>query len=141
MKVEIRTTIEVTVDRVRLDLPVHYDDEDMPFDFPFRENDKWRIEVDADTGRINNWPANRPDFDLYMKVTDGGSYYLVDEDGEVFAKLENDYVPHYLIPGEYGDYVELKIKGGVITNWKIYTSEFSENMQSPCWEILERSKA
>jgi hypothetical protein len=35
-----------------------------------------------------------------------------------YCSIEQNYVPHGLIPGEYGDYVSLKInEQGIITNW------------------------
>lgn len=53
-----------------------------------------------------------------MKVTDGGSYYLLDRDGLVLASREHEYVPG-CIPGSYGDYIEFNIDAdGVLTNWK-----------------------
>ena len=41
-----------------------------------------------------------------------------------------DYVPHGLVPGEWGDYVHLKIDAtGKITNWptKISLADFEED--------------
>lgn len=36
----------------------------------------------------------------------------------VLATLENEYVPNGIVPGEYGDYIDLKINAdGIITNW------------------------
>jgi hypothetical protein len=52
-----------------------------------------------------------------MKVNDSGTYILRDGSGDIIAERD-DYVPHGIIPGEYGDYVDLKINEvGKITNW------------------------
>ena len=106
----------VNIAYVRMVLPVDYGDEDMPEDFPLRDGDTWDATVDLETGRILNFPEDYPEFDLHMKVCDGGVYKLHDASHVVLATIE-DYVPS-LIPNEYGDYVTLKIAGGVITNWK-----------------------
>lgn len=71
-----------------------------------------------DTGQIAAWPENVPAIDLYAKPRDGGSYRLLGPDYKVIAAIEQDYVPNRCIPGDYGDYVDLKIDAtGKITNW------------------------
>lgn len=116
MKVEISKPQLVEVTHVRIFLPVKYDEDDMPNDFPFRKGESWAITVEADTGKIVGWPQGKT-ADLYMKVTDGGSYFLLGEDGKVIAALEQDYVPD-CIPGEYGDYIIFVIDAdGVIADW------------------------
>ena len=44
----------------------------------------------------------------------------------MIADIVQDYVPHGVVPGEYGDYVILKIDKGRIVNWpaKPDVSEF-----------------
>lgn len=117
MKFEVVTTTEVDVKFVVIDVPVKYDEEDMPNDFPFRSGDQWRIVVDIETGKIQGWPKGVIG-DLYMKVTDGGSYILQDAQNSELACIVEDYVPHGVVPGEYGDYIELDIdENGIITNW------------------------
>lgn len=106
----------VDVQTIEIILPVRYDDEDIPYDAPKRQGDVWRAEIDIDTGMIHNWPQGET-LDMYMKVNDSGTYILRDGDGSTIAK-HNDYVPHGIIPGEYGDYVHFKIDAtGKITNW------------------------
>ena len=117
MKTKIKVEKEVDVKRVRMDVAVRYDDEDMPYDFPFRTNDMWLVTIDIDSGQIVDWPKGIA-HDLYMKVTDNGSYYLMDDEGNTVASIEDNYVPNSLIPGEYGDYIDLKIdENGIIKNW------------------------
>jgi siroheme synthase len=70
--------------------------------------------------RENGWPQG-VEGRFYMKVVDEGTYTLINLQGDtrtVVACKQGDYVPHGVVPGEYGDYVHLKINGhGVITNW------------------------
>lgn len=117
MKAKIPTTIEVNITHVLVNLPVRYDEEDIPNDFPLREGKMWNAKIEIDTGKIEGWPQGRTG-EFYMKVVDMGSYYLLDENGAPVARIVANYVPHGVIPGESGDYVDFKIDGhGVITNW------------------------
>lgn len=114
MKIKIEK--EVNIRTIIVSLPVNYEEEDIPNDFPGRCGKNWTAAIDVDTGRIRSWPFGKSG-DLYMKVTDGGSYKLISDDGRLIAE-RNDYVPHGVIPGDYGDYVDLKINAdGTITNW------------------------
>ena len=113
-KVLIESEIEIT--HIEISVPVEYEEEDMPNDFPFRDGDTWKIRVNIDTGAIEGWPPERP-YDLHMKVIDGGTYTLFDNAKEV-GIIEENYVPHGVVPGEYGDYIILSInESGKITNW------------------------
>jgi len=57
-----------------------------------------------------------------LKVVDNGLYTLYDRLGQQIARYDG-YVPHSVIPGDYGDYVSLKIDAeGVITNWPLQPS-------------------
>lgn len=114
---------EVEVKYLRVHIPVRYDEEDIPKDFPLRvENDKdgydwWDATIDVDTAKILNWPQGVTG-EMFMKVCDEGSYFLLDEAGETIKEIIEDYVPNNLLPGEYGDYVSLVInEEGIITNW------------------------
>ncbi len=117
MKTTVMKPVELDIRSIVLDLPVRYDEDGMPLDFPHRDGDSWRIEVLIDSGQILNWPEG-VEHDLYMKVVDGGTYTLIDANGEEVGAIRENYVPHGVVPGEYGDYVNLKIGGnGVIKNW------------------------
>src|SRR5690606_20331282 len=96
--------VEINVAYVSIAASVRYDEEDMPKDFPGRDGDMWNVTVDIDTGQIQDWPGIPEEFKLHMKVCDCGSYYLLDENDNVLAKRENEYVPE-LIPGDFGDYI------------------------------------
>lgn len=118
MKATIPTTIEVEITHILVTLPVRYEEEDIPNDFPLRKGEVWSAKIEIDTGKIVGWPEGQAGEIEYMKVCDSGSYRLLDAQGCIVAKIETDYVPHGVIPGEYGDYVSLKInEHGVITNW------------------------
>ena len=53
-----------------------------------------------------------------MNVCDSGTYILYNAQEKEVARISRNYVPNDLIPGEYGDYIDLKInKEGFITNW------------------------
>jgi len=117
MKTTITVEKEIDIKKVLMNVAVRYEEEDMPNDFPFRKGDMWSILIDVDSGVIEDWPKGKA-AEVYMKVCDQGSYYLVDDKNELVASIEEDYVPNYLIPGEYGDYIDLKInEDGKITNW------------------------
>lgn len=115
MQVSIKKEVEVKF--VTVKVPVRYGEEDMPNDFPGRKGDIWEVTIELETGQILDWPGTEvTGFD--MKVVDEGSYFLLDESKEVVVSLINGYVPNELIPGEYGDYIELQIsETGKITNW------------------------
>lgn len=122
-----RGEVEMEAAAIRCVLNIEYGDEDMPTDFPHRKHETWDVTIDIETGQIRDWPNGHEPYDLYMKVTDGGSYYLLDKDGRQLAVLENEYVPD-CIPGEYGDYIDFKIDGsGRITNWSLDADDVVES--------------
>lgn len=116
MKQMVKIETEVEATEIRMDLAVRYNEDDIPNDFPGRDGDILTLRVEIDTGKIHDFPSNIRR-DVFMKVCDQGSYEIYSPEGESLAKIVNDYVPHGLVPGEFGDYVKFKIEGGVITNW------------------------
>ncbi len=126
MKTEVWKKVEVEVCFVRVFVPVRYEEEDMPNDFPFRKGDMWDITIDIDTGKIVDWPG--PAAHVEMKVTDGGSYYLLGPDKSVVKAIEQDYVPHGVAPGSYGDYIEMDIEeDGTITGYRPNLDDFFQD--------------
>src|SRR6266702_5546950 len=119
MKFTVTKPVELDIALVRISIPVRdepVEDGGMLPNFPFRRGNTWTATVAIDTGRIQLW-NERGTFWLFEKVVDQGTYELLDVDGDVLATIENDYVPNGVVPGQYGDYVDLKIVDGVITNW------------------------
>ncbi|MEH8048077.1 hypothetical protein [Gallibacterium anatis] len=115
MIIEIPTTKQVNIKYIKLVIPVRYDDEDIPYNFPLRDGDQWCGIIDLDTSKIENWPENHPE-KMNMKICDGGEYYLLDENKNVISSLINDYIPDCL-PNDYGDYIDLHIDAvGKVTN-------------------------
>ena len=123
MKATIMVEKEVDIRAVLIDISPRYigdnDDDDMPNDFPLLNEEKtaWVASVDIDTGEIAGWP-NGVARKMHVKVCDAGTYKLIDSEGNEIAAIVNDYVPNGVVPGSYGDYVELEInENGIITNW------------------------
>jgi len=109
--------IEIEIKWVDIEVAVRYGVEDMPQDFPFRVGDVWAVQVDIDTGIIKGWPQGYAG-EFYMKICDEGTYRLLATDGTEIASIEENYVPNALLPGQYGDYLEMKIDAtGKVTNW------------------------
>ena len=111
----------VEFDEVCIDVWSQHMD-DVPQHFPcLIGTERIKLNVNLMSGEILNWPKNNnTDYNLYIKVCDRGSYTIsgYDADGNfVNREIENDYVPNDIIPGEFGDYIDLKISNGIITNW------------------------
>lgn len=123
MKATIKVEKEVNIRTVLIDIAPRYigdaEDDDMPTDFPLLNAEKtaWVASVDIDTGAIAGWPQGDKR-NMHVKVCDAGTYRLIDSEGNEVAARVNDYVPNGVVPGSYGDYVELEIdENGIITNW------------------------
>lgn len=118
MKATIKEFVErdIEIAFIRLILPVNYEEEQIPNNFPMRIGDTWDATINLDTGSIVGW-GTHPACRLHLKVTDGGSYILLDSNLLTIAELDQEYVPHGMIPGSYGDYVDLQIsENGIVTN-------------------------
>jgi len=108
---------EIDFGFVGVSVAVRYGDENMPYDFPGRIDNMWHATIDIDQGEILRWPEGKSG-EFEMKVCDQGEYRLLDRKLNLIKRLQDSYVPNTLIPGEYGDYINLKINEfGVITNW------------------------
>jgi hypothetical protein len=58
MKAIVKVEKEITITHIMITLPVRYQEEDIPNDFPMRYGDVWEATVEIDTGRILSWPDN-----------------------------------------------------------------------------------
>jgi len=133
VKVTRRITEEIEIGSVYMRIPVRYE-EDIPNDFPFRKGNMWEISFTPE-GQIIGWTKEHEDwfvknqdnpnveglvFNFHMKVCDEGYYEVRDVHGKAFLTIKDRYVPHCLIPGSYGDYVELDINStGEILNLEL----------------------
>jgi len=120
MKTVIKVKKEVDIRFVKINIHIRYlgdgDDDDVSPSFPLIQGSQWKATVDVDTGVIEGWPQGVIG-DIHVKAADAGIYTLIDSDGNAVAEKDG-YVPNGLIPGEYGDYVDLEIdETGKITNW------------------------
>jgi hypothetical protein len=94
---------------------------------PCREGALWCPIINIDTGIITNWKQGTT-ADIHYKICDAGSYYVQDADGKTILSIEDDYVPNSLIPGQYGDYIIMKVdEYGNIENWNTPTFEDFES--------------
>ena len=123
MKFKVKRPVEIELKYITIGFPVDADDieEDNLADLIDPAQPNWlEFRVDIETGKIQDFRGD-PDesYDIYVKVVDQGSYSLIDSTGSVVAEIEENYVPHGVVPGDYGDYVRFSIHGGkgIITNW------------------------
>ena len=102
MKAKIKVTKEVMVQDVTMVFPSREDEGNRNY------GSMYFLNVCVDTGLVHNWHKNRPK-KIFEKVCDAGIYELFDESDDSLARLEGEEVPHGLIPGDYGEYIELHI--------------------------------
>lgn len=117
MKVEVLKPVEIEVHTVKINVKL-YDDvtENIP-NFLLNKHGEFEIEIEVDTGKVVNW-SGVESIQIFDKVCDCGTYTLFDKNGSRIVEVINDYVPNDLIPGNYGDYIDLQINmDGVVTNW------------------------
>lgn len=127
MKSKIKIEKEVEIKTLLVDAGVRYwedgsingvDDENGDLT-PCKENDRWKLMIDIETGIITNWKQGVT-ADVHYKVCDDGIYHLLDAEGNTVL-TKDGYVPNILdLDREsYGDYIIMKIdENGKIENWK-----------------------
>lgn len=121
MRVKFKRMVEIEHDARYLVIIIPVDDDDMPANYPGRDDDEWRAVVDVDSGILMTetfcpWPSGYA-LDLQAKPRDSGTYKVLAENGELIAQVEQEYVPGW-IPGDYGDYICLNIgDDGKVANW------------------------
>ena len=86
---------------------------------PFKNGDLWNPIIDIDKGVIVDWP-NGTKASFHFKICDSGSYYLLDEQMNEIASIDNNYVPDGLCHGDngYGDYIIFSVnEDGTIVDY------------------------
>lgn len=86
---------------------------------PCKKGDIWELNINIDTGQINNW-IEGVTADVNYKVCDCCSWYLLDENSNIVYSNIDDYVPDFLMIDDYpdGDYIALNInEKGFIKDW------------------------
>ena len=117
MQIQVPKSTPVQITNLRLAVPVNYDEEDIPNDFPGRTGNRLRMEIDMDSGIIKDWPQGRAYNIRSMKVRDEGVYYLFDGDIPLYCRAEN-YVPDFFPGNHYGDDICFNIDAtGKIAGW------------------------
>lgn len=126
MKAKIKIEKEVEIKTLLVDAGVRYWEDgsingvdDLHGDLtPCKEMDRWKLNIDIDSGIITNWKKGIT-ADVHYKVCDDGIYHLLDSDGNTVL-TKDGYVPNILdlYRESYGDYIVVKInENGKIENW------------------------
>jgi hypothetical protein len=133
MKIEIPCTKKIEVTAILFEVPIN-DDLEPPFPKEIKlldiDGEKyWQDIIDLSTGKLSHWPQGIS-YDFYDKIRDSGTYKLLDPYLLIVKEIQ-DYVPNGIIPGEYGDYMDLQIdENGIVKNWpkedKIHLKDFFE---------------
>ena len=137
MHYQVPVKVDATITRLEVIIPLSHDEdkEAIPEGLPHFANDVLTLNIDVDTGVIADWPQGET-MEVHWKVRDSGTYRLyghsaqgltitdeasgdeIDNPEMMWAEIKEDYVPN-IVPGAYGDYIELYIDGtGTITNWR-----------------------
>ena len=133
MKIELTITKEFEVTLLNVDAGVRYwedgtingtEDEDGS-NTPCKDGDRWKPQIELETGRITNWTEG-VEAKIHYKICDDGTYSLIGIKGEEGMTIDG-YVPDIMCPkGEgYGDYIKMDIdESGFIQNWDNDLSSF-----------------
>jgi hypothetical protein len=102
MKFTQKDSDECEIKYFKLAVPVIDDEDDIPNDFPFRQQsedgdyDTWSITIDLDAKKIIDWPQGVKK-NVVMDVGSNGSYWLLDAEKNVIAARIESYVPILLL--------------------------------------------
>ena len=78
----------------------------------------WAVTIDLVAGRMLDWGQPERGFSVNLKVKDTGRYMLLDAGRNPIIQLVDSYVPHGILDGDFGDYLELDIlEDGRIDRW------------------------
>jgi len=87
------------------------------------ENELQEVTINLKTKEIS---GNENGMNVWSKVVDTGVYTLITKDDRLTIY---DYVPD-CIPNEYGDYIDLDVKDGKVTNWTSTDEEILAEFQA-----------
>ena len=85
------------------------------------EDDNFVLNIQLSDGLVTNWVKGGCGCFRTVKLVDTGSYYIIDEDGDMVEDYEGSYVPEVLsiVEKGFGDYLEFYIdRDGHIRDWK-----------------------
>jgi hypothetical protein len=138
MKITVIKEIEVPVKTLHVEAGVRYwedskindeSDTEIGDNIPCKKGDIWAPIIELEAGKIINWEQGKK-ASIHYKVCDRGSYFLKDQQGNIVASIEQNYVPSILCPKSqgYGDYIIMDIdENGFIQNWKVDLSGFEND--------------
>nr|DAP10544.1 MAG TPA: hypothetical protein [Caudoviricetes sp.] len=122
MKVTVYKPVELEIHTVKIEVELHDDVSESLAKHLFNDDGKLDLLIEVDTGKVVSWQGSEP-VNIHDKVRDNGVYTLFGSDGLEVVKIDNYSVPNNLIPGDYGDYINLEINSdGFVTNWPKYPS-------------------
>lgn len=99
---------------------------------PCRKGELFECLIDLDTKQILDWEQGKT-ANIYYKVCDAGSYYLLDENKNVVSSLEDSYVINMV--GTWGDYLDIDVnQDGVIEDLEVDLGDFEEDINE--WKKL-----
>jgi hypothetical protein len=117
MKIKVLVEQEIDVKTLEIRCPFDEDDE-VPESMVV--NGFFDVKIDIDSKKIlfaDQYASDLP-CNVHICAKDRGYYKLINANGDIASRIDSDYVPNGIVPGEYGDYIELSIDmDGVITNW------------------------
>jgi hypothetical protein len=104
---------------IKVKIPICSGDDDLDYGFPLRKEESWEATIGLCDGRILDWPEDKLNWRLFVKVVDQGTYTLLDSAKKILIEDKNSYVPNKLLPPTdgFGDYLEFEIEAGFIKNW------------------------
>jgi len=130
---ELRIKQNYNLTKLNIFVPVRYQEEDIPNNFPCRSSDKLYLDIDLEKNKIINYKWHEP-VKLYLEVDDSGSYTVfgkdLDEDypvESVILELHNDYVPACLSKNGYGKNLVLDIdENGFLNNFEFNPDDWTD---------------
>ena len=97
-----------------------------------KEDKRWKIIIDADSGQILNWKKGNT-AKIYYKVCDDGEYKIFDKNMTQIGETIYSYVPKIFAIDKcgYGDYVIMTIDGdGFISDWDINDEDIEDMLST-----------